>query len=151
MKIFSKIKITPVTVNKFYSINNINITNSNKNNVNASFGDKMVSQTKVKRGLSLGNNYDYSQKSINLYNEFDLYPENNYKINQKSQVLNNQKSKEESYLEKRLPIRKLDFKDETNNKFNYSNLKFSNDKNYKNNDSINFSNLRFQSCKSKIE
>jgi len=139
-----------VTVNKFYSINNINITNSNNNNNANNHQRKSLSRNK--RGISLDNDNNFSQKSRNFLNEFQSQPQqgNSIKVNQNSLARNNLKIQEESYF-KKLPIRKLDFKDESNIKFNYGNLNSSNNKNYKRNDLINFSHLRFQSCKSKMQ
>ena len=136
---FSKIKITPVTVNKFYSINNINITNGKLNN-NRNNND-LGTLTRNKRGISLDDNYNLSQKSRNYLNDDYAQQQGN------CQVQNNQ----ESSCMRAFPIRKLDFKDESNIKLNYANLKSSNDNNFIRNDLVNFSDIRFQSCKSKIE
>lgn len=104
-----------------------------------------------RRGVSL-DNHILSYKSRNNFNDYyALQQENLRNLNAENSQAQNNYYHKDSYL-KQFPIRKLDFKDESNFKFNRDmNLRPSDIKSLRGNDAINFSEMKFQSCKSKLE
>ncbi len=139
-------------MNKFYSINNINITNSttqdhqNKND----FGTLNINNRRTIQDNN-NNTNDLPHTSRNYLNDYYVQQRGNTVKNQQDSEAPKNCNIPESSHRKQFPIRKLDFKDNSNIKHNCDINNKNNNYFKKRYDEMSFSNIKSQSCKSKIE